>query len=285
LVGVLSGLERVREKQKGKKDKTTSSETPSDVISEESSTEVAPEETLTNDVLSELQGMVTDLSKSVSEKKAPLQDQEQQQIPAPPVSEIQKDKPTVRPIPQDSQAPIVTREAKTIDPRIKAVLPPWMEKAWRWVTPDDPDLLEQWLHAWGDLVLSYSEALQVHLLKPREMIVSVPFKNPLVKRQLSLEQIHTVGDDLERRQLAKWWDSRKNRLRVYWLPLDEISDLIHEWALDGGRDIVTLFDLRNADEEWSSVPSKELRLLMEILVKTKRANWADKEHEAIEFIF
>ncbi|MFW9914595.1 MAG: hypothetical protein ACFFGZ_03200 [Candidatus Thorarchaeota archaeon] len=278
-------MERVREKEKPKKDKATSNEAPSDVISEDSPTGPVSEETLTEDVLTELQGMVTELSKSVSEKKATQPDQTQQPISEPSTSEIQKEKPIVSPIPQESPAPAVVAKAKAIDPRIKAILPPWMEKAWRWVTPDDPDLLEQWLQAWGDLVLSYSEALQVHLLKPREMTASIPFKNPLVKRQLSIEQIHSVGDDLERRQLAKWWDSKKNRLRVYWLPLDEISDLIHEWGLDGGRDVVTLFDLRNADEAWSSVPSKELRLLMETLVKTKRANWADKKQEAIEFIY
>lgn len=269
---MFSGLERLSEKRRGKKEKIASDETPTSPILENSSASVISDENQTGNVLSDLKDMVSDLSESLSEREAP-------------VSETQKELPAIKPKHQAIQAPIAAPKTVGIDLRVKAILPPWMEKAWRWVSPDDPELLEEWLQEWGDLVLSYAEALGLHIVKPREMLVNVPFKNPLVKRQLSLEQIHSVGDDLERRQLAKWWDSRKNRLRVYWLPLDEISDSIHEWALDGGRDVVTVFDLRNASEEWSSVPPKELRQLMGILVKTKRANWADKAREAIEFVY
>jgi hypothetical protein len=269
---VFSGLERVSEKRRGKKEKIASDETQSSPVLENASESITSDENQTENVLSDLKEMVSDISKSLVEEKSP-------------VSDTQKEIPVIRPSHQTTQAPVATPKTTGIDSRVKAILPPWMEKAWRWVSPDDPELLEEWLKEWGDLVLSYSEALGLHIVKPREMLVTPPFKNPLVKRQLSIEQIHSVGDDLERRQLAKWWDSRKNRLRVYWLPLDEISDLIHEWALDGGRDVVTVFDLRNASEEWSSVPPKELRQLMEILVKNKRANWADKAQEAIEFVY
>ncbi|MFX0113077.1 MAG: hypothetical protein ACFFB3_00870 [Candidatus Hodarchaeota archaeon] len=270
-------MERVSERPKEKKKKASSDEASASDVSKDTTTE---------NVLSELKDLVSDLSQDTIEKSAANSDLSQQLVSTAPVSEIPKKEESLASAAlPTSQATTATSRTSKIDPRVRTILPPWMEKAWRWVTPDDPELREEWLREWGDLVLSYAEALELHFLKPREIMVNVPFKNPLVKRQLSLEQIHSVGDDLERRQLAKWWDSRKNRLRIYWLQLDEISDLIHDWALDGGRDVCTLYDLRNAGEEWSSVPPKELRLLMEILVKTKRANWADKAKEAIEFIY
>ncbi len=265
--GEFDGLERLREKPKSKKEKDTSNET-------------SP-----SDILSELEEMVADLTKTPESSDTQSVEVSPTKLTDSTTALSKKPDtviPTTLPV---QQVPPIEHPKKKFDDAVKEILPQWIQKAWRWITPDDAELLEEWLREWGDFLLSFSEVLKVHFIKPRELLVQMPFKNPLVKKQLSLEQIHAVGDDLERRELAKWWDNRKNRLRIYWLPLDEIVDSVYDWAFDGGRDVCTIFDLRNAGEIWSTIPPQELKQLLEMLVKLKKANWADKDQEAVEFIY
>ena len=126
---MFSGLERVSEKRRGKKEKIASDETPASPVLEKASTNVISDENQSETVLSDLKDMVSDLSQSFSEREAP-------------VSETQKEAPVIKPNHQATQAPIAAPKTAGIDSRVKAILPPWMEKAWRWVSPDDPELLE-----------------------------------------------------------------------------------------------------------------------------------------------
>jgi len=174
---------------------------------------------------------------------------------------------------------------KLISPEIRQILPDWVEKPWRWITPEELHLKEQWLVEWGDFLMEWSRTKELHIIKKEDVRREFPFKQPLLKKQLSTEQFERIGDNLTERQKAKRWDAKKRRLRVYWMPLEDVAEEIFEWAEDQGLLIATIFDLQNSRETWSKVPRRELLLVLQRLVKTKRANWADKEKTSISFIY
>ncbi len=191
--------------------------------------------------------------------------------------------PVTQPIvhPPVTQPPISKRPVKKISPEVREILPPWIEKPWRYITPNDEEMKQQWLASWGAFVMDFAEASKEPMIKIRDIKSEFPFKNPIIKKSLSLEQLQDIGDDLERREQAKWWDKNKRKLRVYWMTLSEVSDEVYDWALDHGMLDLAVFDLKEAKQVWSKIPSNELYVVLTILVDSKNADWANKEKDAI----
>ena len=122
-----------------------------------------------------------------------------------------------------------------------------------YVTPTNLDQLSSWSSAWGDFLLEYAEVTAAHILNLLELRKDFPFSNRVIKKQLSIGQLQQIGIALVEKNFAAWWDERKTRLRVYWRGLDEWSDTIYEWAVQNGYDMVSLFELTNVGEIWSTM--------------------------------
>jgi hypothetical protein len=195
-------------------------------------------------------------------------------IISPPLMEPDIPPPVVKP-------PISKKPVKKISPEVREILPPWIEKPWRYITPNEEEMRLKWLASWGDFVMDFAEATEEPMLKIRDIKNEFPFKNPIIKKSLSLEQLQDIGDDLEKREHAKWWDKNKRKLRLYWMTLSEVSDEIYDWAIDRGMLDLAVFDLKEAKQPWSKIPSNELYAVLIILVDSKNADWANKEKDAI----
>jgi hypothetical protein len=172
---------------------------------------------------------------------------------------------------------------RPISSEVRAILPPWVEKPWRWIDPEEGELRVQWLGEWGNLLMEWGRVQGLHLVKIEEVRREFPFKQPLIKKELSIEQLEAIGDHLTEKKKAKWWDTKKRRLRLYWMPLEDVAEEVYEWAEDQGLPVATIFDLQQSGRIWSSVPRRELLLVLEFLVKTKRCDWTDKEKQSVSF--
>ena len=89
---------------------------------------------------------------------------------------------------------------------------------------------------------------------------------------------------LSNTKIAKWWDQEKSRLRVYWRPLDDWTDAIYQWSLDGGGITLSPYKLRGAGKHFSSLPLSELKDIMVRLVKSGRAEWLDKRKRIVRIL-
>jgi len=177
------------------------------------------------------------------------------------------------------------KEEKRVSDVIKEILPPWIDKPWMYIKPEKPDHLDSWLNDWGDFLIDLCRVMVKHVVNLMHLRSKFPFKNPICKKDLSLTQMQDVGDYLVSSERAIWWDPGRLRLRVYWMALEEWAEEIHQWAFSRGETVVTLFDLGNAGEPWSSLPLKELRAVCEILVKKGQARWLDDKKKSLEFKF
>jgi hypothetical protein len=172
-----------------------------------------------------------------------------------------------------------------VDPRVKPVLPAWVGKPWRWMVPDDPQLKQQWLTTWGEFMLDFARVLNFHILDLQEVALVYPFQNPLLKKKLTLPQLVLISEYLIEIEKAAWWDDEKTRLRVYWKTLKSHADELFEFAFQNGYDMVTMFDIVKMKQSWSSLPPPDIRMIMNFMVESKRASWADSDRKTIQFIY
>lgn len=178
-----------------------------------------------------------------------------------------------------------TLQPGVVDPRVKPVLPSWVKKPWRWMVPDDPQLKQQWLITWGEFILDFARVLNFHILDLQEVALVYPFQNSILKKKLTLPQLVMISDYLVEIDKAKWWDSEQTRLRVYWKTLKSHADELYEYAFQHGYDMVTAFDIVKMKQSWSTLPPPDVRMLMKLMVESKRASWADSERKTIQFIY
>ncbi len=178
-----------------------------------------------------------------------------------------------------------TLQPGVVDPRVKPVLPAWVKKPWRWMVPDDPQLKQQWLTTWGEFILDFARVLNFHILDLQEVALVYPFKNSILRKKLTLPQIVMISEYLVEIEKAKWWDSEQTRLRVYWKTLKSHADELFEYAFQHGYDMVTAFDIVKMKQSWSTLPPPDVRMLMKLMVESKRASWADSERKTIQFIY
>ena len=176
-------------------------------------------------------------------------------------------------------------QAGKADPRIKGILPAWVGKPWRWMIPDDPKLKQQWLITWGEFMLDFARVLNFHILDLQEISLVYPFQNSLLRKKLTQTQLSQISDYLIGIEKAKWWDDEKTRLRVHWKTLKSFTDELYQYAFQNGYDMVTAFDIVKMKQSWSTLPPPDTRMLMKLLVESKRALWADSEKKTIEFIY
>lgn len=176
-------------------------------------------------------------------------------------------------------------EVGKVDPRVKSVLPAWVGKPWRWMIPDDPNLKQQWLITWGEFMLDFARVLNFHILDLQEIGLVYPFQNSLIRKKLTQPQLVQISDYLVEIEKAKWWDDEKTRLRVYWKTLKSFSDELYEYAFQNGYDMVTAYDIVKMKQSWSTLPPPDIRMLMKLMVESKRASWADSERKTIQFIY
>ena len=146
--------------------------------------------------------------------------------------------------------------------------------------PSREDYLEDFLREWSNLLLDWARYWEKHIVSLMELKDQYPFYNDELKRSLSEEELREIMEFLITRELAKWWDKNKTRLRIYWRSLEEWAEVIYEWILESWTQdswVVTLTDLIRVKQSFSKIPPEELKEIMKIMVKKGYATKVDEK--------
>ncbi|MHA1300021.1 MAG: hypothetical protein ACTSO9_11425 [Candidatus Helarchaeota archaeon] len=167
---------------------------------------------------------------------------------------------------------IIQRLIKTYKWAYKENLYPWMY----WIPEKNKDL-DSWLDEWGDFLFDWSREFIIHIADMYELATKRPF-SALQDRDKALQLI--FENLVKNSRFAKWINDEKTRLRIYWRSLDKWGDLLYDWAFLVGEQRLTLLDLREMGEQiakgFETLPAKDLKEIIELLVKKKKAVWIDK---------
>ena len=72
-------------------------------------------------------------------------------------------------------------------------------------------------------------------------------------------------------------------LRVYWRPLEDWADILYQWALKTGKlrlDVKSIV-IQEVDEDFASLPEKDIHIVLALMVKKELAEWIDAKRGAI----
>lgn len=161
-------------------------------------------------------------------------------------------------------------------------MPSWgdIEKTeWMYGMPTREDDRELWAAEWADYLLEWTENKRVHILSLATFISEPPFKD-LRNKVDSFKAIATVLVDKE---VAEWIDKKKRQLRVYWRPLEDWADILYQWALKTGKlrlDVKSIV-IQEVDEDFASLPEKDIHIVLALMVKKELAEWIDAKRGAI----
>ena len=176
---------------------------------------------------------------------------------------------------------------KKMSSKVKEILPLWIEKPIYWITPNKQfaSRYTQLLEEWGQFILTYMTATHIYVIALRDLVNEFPFKNPLVNKSLTLDQLTLVADYLENKKKLHYLDPKKTRVLIYWQTFDETADELFNWALQTGHEYISFIELLE-NNLWNSLPEEQITLVLQILIRKHKAIWADqKEHKILHFEF
>lgn len=99
--------------------------------------------------------------------------------------------------------------------------------------------------AWRHLMMDYLKLKKQSIVDVREIQQTPLFKNVSINRQLPIEGILKILEDLCRTGHAEAIDKSRNRWYIYWEPLEELSASIYRWASNNGflGSVCTFYEL------------------------------------------
>lgn len=174
----------------------------------------------------------------------------------------------------------VVSEIVVIEPDF--VMPSWgdvEETEWMYGMPTREDDKELWAGEWSDYLLEWTEYKKVHVLSLATFISEPPFKDLRNK----VDSFKAIAAVLVDKEVAEWKDKKKRQLRVYWRPLEDWADILYQWTLKTGKlrlDVKSIV-IQEINEDFASLPEKDIHIVLAIMVKKGLAEWIDEKRGAI----
>jgi len=176
--------------------------------------------------------------------------------------------------------PVAVAEIEVTKPDF--LLPSWgdvKETEWMYGIPTREEDRELWAGEWSDYLLEWTENRSVHVLSVATFISEPPFKDFRNK----VDSFKMIAASLIDKEVAEWVDKKKRQLRVYWKPLEDWADIIYQWALRTGKlrlDVKSIV-IQEIDEDFASLPEKDIHIVLTLMVKKGLAEWIDEKKGAI----
>ncbi|MHA1785129.1 MAG: hypothetical protein ACTSVE_08020, partial [Candidatus Helarchaeota archaeon] len=149
---------------------------------------------------------------------------------------------------------------------------PWMYS----ITEKDK---ESWLQEWSNFLFDFAKEFSIHIVDLASLSTQAPFSAFKENREKYIREI--MNYLAKNTQLAEWVNNEKTRLRIYWCSLQEWSEKLHDYMFLNGLEIATLLDIKDKGKEivkgFDTLPSKDLKKIIDILVKEKKASWINKK--------
>jgi hypothetical protein len=171
-------------------------------------------------------------------------------------------------------------ETETVEP--DSLMPSWgdiEETEWMYGIPARDEDRKLWAEEWADYLLEWTENNKVHILSLATFISEPPFKDLRNK----VDAFRDIAEVLVNKEVAEWVDKKQRQLRVYWKPLEDWMDILYQWALKTGKlrlDVKSIV-IQEADEDFASLPEKDIHIVLALLVRKGLAEWIDEKKGAI----
>jgi hypothetical protein len=164
-------------------------------------------------------------------------------------------------------------------------LPSWIGKPWMYVKPTHEGHFKNWIDSWKKLILDYSELLTRHIVSVYDLRDLHPFTNKENGKDLSIGELQTIISKMVDDNLAKWLDTDNLNARIYFKTDLEWASILYQFMVDNGyaTDILTLYEMKNLGQKWSSLPDTELALILDILVEQNKAKWIGADRDTVQF--
>ena len=98
-----------------------------------------------------------------------------------------------------------------------------------------------------------------------------------------VDSFKAIAAVLVDKEVAEWKDKKKRQLRVYWRPLEDWADILYQWTLKTGKlrlDVKSIV-IQEIDEDFASLPEKDIHIVLALMVKKGLAEWIDEKRGAI----
>ncbi|MFW9787436.1 MAG: hypothetical protein ACFFE2_04310 [Candidatus Thorarchaeota archaeon] len=231
--------------------------------------------------------------KPKTKEKAEAVEQEQVEVPSVEKTRVQEEIHSPEVVVEVTE-PVVTEEQEeqtesateevmeTLTTDSGFIMPSWgdvEETEWMYGTPTREEDRELWAGEWSDYLLEWTEDKKVHIISLATFISEPPFKD-LRNKVDSFKEIAAVLVDKE---VAEWVDKKKRQLRVYWKPLEDWADILYHWALKTGKlrlDVKSIV-IQEVDEDFATLPERDIHIVLAIMVKKGLAEWIDEKRGAI----
>lgn len=142
----------------------------------------------------------------------------------------------------------------------------------------NPSDYESWKQEWAKVLYDYAKYSILHIIYVRQLYD----KKPFTKFQNRTEAIKEIAEELIEQGLAKWLSKKKEKLRVFWKTLDLWAEEIYDWALEWGKiEPIALYELREANQDFSNLPKEDIRKIFIILSKEGRGKFIETENGQI----
>jgi len=177
---------------------------------------------------------------------------------------------------------VIETESKIVVTEPDFIIPSWgdiEETEWMYGMPTREDDRGLWAAEWADYLLEWTENKRVHILSLATFISEPPFKDLRNK----VDSFKAIAAALVDKEVAEWRDKKKRQLRVYWRPLEDWADILYQWALKTGKlrlDVKSIV-IQEVDEDFASLPEKDIHIVVALMVKKKIAEWIDEKRGAI----
>ncbi|MGQ4833207.1 MAG: hypothetical protein ACP6IS_04830 [Candidatus Asgardarchaeia archaeon] len=158
--------------------------------------------------------------------------------------------------------------------------PSFREYAHMYFMPKNKELYESWLSEWSNFIVTWAMHHKKLIVSIDDIQKSVAFSYK--EYRLSIKSIITIFEYLVKQKLAEWVDDKKERIRVFWLSDEALTEEIYKWAWKTGTLLLDVYKLINAEKYWSVLPPEYLEKLLFLLVRTGKAKWVSKEKRIIE---
>ncbi|MBD3194142.1 MAG: hypothetical protein GF317_03745 [Candidatus Lokiarchaeota archaeon] len=151
---------------------------------------------------------------------------------------------------------------------------PWLEEPryeFMYSIPNkskNPNDYESWKSEWGKVLFDYAKYAILHILYLRQLYTEKPFSNFEDRKKA----IRNIANELVDQELATWLSKKKDKLRIYWKTLDLWAEEVYEWAYEMGKlEPILIYEIRNANKGFSSLPKEDIEEVFKMLSKEGRA--------------
>ena len=163
---------------------------------------------------------------------------------------------------------------------------PWLEETkyeFMYSIPNkkkNPSDYESWKTEWAKVLFDYAKCAILHILYLRQLYSEKPFSN-FQDRQKAIKKI---ADELVEQKLAKFLSKKEEKLRIYWKTLDLWAVDLYDWALDFGKiEPILIYEIREAQKEFSNLPKLDIEEIFRILSKDNRGTIIKTDDGQIAF--